>query len=372
MTIFTEILIGLCILYVVLSIIMSIGLLRTRRGNNAWEPEVTIVIPARDEELNISRCLDSVTALDYPAEKMQVIVIDDHSTDRTAETAGAYSQKIRNFSLIRMVNTAKTPGGGKQAALAEACRHAKSEVILQTDADCVVPPAWIRTMLRQFGDNTGIVGGITVLDEFSTGNSCFTQIQSLDFVYLLSVGVGSHGVGIPLSCIGNNLAVRRTAYDAVGGYDGIPFSITEDFALFQAIVKSGWKSSFAIDKNALITSAPPDSVRTFIRQRLRWSAGGIRLAGPGVILLAAAFLFHLALAAGIPLGVPFNTWITALLLTAAGDLQFLAIALHKIRTLSLVRYFPLFELYYILYTTVFGIMLPFISGVSWKGRSVST
>ncbi|MFC1477083.1 glycosyltransferase [candidate division KSB1 bacterium] len=357
-------------LYILLDAALIIGLLRLPEKNVTHEPLVSVLVPARNEEDSIGRCLESLAQIEYPRDKLQVIIVDDHSVDGTYTAAKAFADRFHSFHIIRM---SEIPGDseGKIAALAEGYRKAEGVIVLQTDADCSVPRTWVRTYVRYFDDKTGIVGGITLLEKNSSRKTCFTAIQSLDWLYLLNVGAAAIGIGFPLSCIGNNLAIRKTAYLDAGGYEAIPFTFTEDFAIFRAVVKAGWKSSFIPGGDGLVLSRPPATFMEFLRQRMRWASGGIKLAGWGTLLLVTAFLYHLAIIISLPLGIPVYVWITAVLATAAGDFVFLYISAAKVNRKQLLRYYPVFIVYYYIYTTVFGLILPFQTAVTWKGRKLN-
>ncbi|MFC1556373.1 glycosyltransferase [candidate division KSB1 bacterium] len=356
--------------YCILSLLLTAGLLIQSEREEIQEPVVSVVIPARNEEDTIERCLVSVAGIDYPDEKLQIIVVDDHSEDDTSSICESISGKFADFTLIRL---SELPGAGrgKIAALEHGYREARGEIVVQTDADCIVPDQWLRSLTGRFDRDTGIVGGLTILESAGTGNACFTQVQSLDWTYLLSVGAGANALGFPLSCIGNNLAVRKAAYESVGGYESISFSVTEDFALFKEITRKGWKSRFTVNENSLVRSRPPGTLRDLFRQRWRWATGGIKLAGPGIILLAASFLVHCAMVCSILLGIPPAIWVLCLAATCACDLLFLYSASNKIKRKKLLIYFPLFELYYYLYTIIIGLLIPFRIPVTWKNRSLS-
>lgn len=369
-TMFEILLIAAAGIYAVSSVLLTIGLMKKSRIRSDYEPTVAIVIPVRNEEENIERCLTSLKALEYPGDKLETVIVDDHSDDNTASIVQSFSERNSTISLVSMSeqNPAERDESGKIAALAQGYRVSDGEIILQTDADCAVPRQWIRSMVSRFEDGVGIVGGMTILDTFRGINTCFTQMQSLDWMYLLGVGAGASGIGIPLSCFGNNLAVRRTAYEAAGGYESIPFTFTEDFAVFQAITRSGWNAAYSLEEGSLIRSLPPKTLRAFLNQRLRWASGGIKLAGAGLVFLAAAFLLHFLVIISIVFSVSPLYWTAAICTASIFDFIFLYILAKKVNRIELLLYFPLLELYYYLYTTVFGLLMPFISSLSWKGR----
>ncbi|KPK95920.1 hypothetical protein AMJ80_02835 [bacterium SM23_31] len=357
-------------IYVVLSFLLTIGLIKKSHVRSDYEPPVSIVIPARNEEENIERCLTSLEALEYPREKLEIVVVDDHSDDNTASIVRSFSERNSTISLVSL--SGQNPGerdeSGKIAALAEGYRLSGGEIILQTDVDCIVPRRWVGSMVSRFEDGVGIAGGMTILDTFNRINTCFTRIQSLDWMYLLGVGAGASGIGLPLSCFGNNLAIRRTAYEEAGGYESIPFTFTEDFAIFQAVTRSGWNAAYSLEEDSLIQSLPPKTFRAFLNQRLRWASGGIKSAGAGLVFLAAAFLLHFLVIVSIIFGVSPLYWAVIICITIVFDFIFLYILAKKVNRVKFLFFFPLLELYYYVYTTVFGLLMPFISSLSWKGR----
>ena len=84
-------------------------------------------------------------------------------------------------------------------------------------------------------DDVGIVNGFTT----QTAYNAFSGMQAIDFVYLLIVAAGTINLGYPISCIGNNMSYRKKAYLETGGYEKLPFSVTEDFNLLMAIARLG-------------------------------------------------------------------------------------------------------------------------------------
>ena len=368
-------------IYVLFNIILTAGVaagsksVKNENGKNKpSEPNVSVIVPARNEEQNIKRCLDSLEALDYPEDKLEIVIIDDNSDDNTASIVQNYCDRIKHFSLLSLNGSSESAGAkstgasGKIAALKYGYQETSGDIILQTDADCAVPSGWIKTITSIMDKEVGIVGGAIMLDEYSKRNSWITRILSLDWLYLLGVGAGANGAGFPLSCFGNNLAVRRTAYEDAGGYDAIPFTFTEDFALFKSITRAGWRSSFSLKNTSVILSRPPDSLRNFINQRLRWATGGIKLAGPGIILLIAAFLLHLLVIAAVAFNISLSVLVTVIIVTGFSDFIFLATLTNKVNKSKLLLYFPLFEVYFFLSTTLFGLALPFVSSLKWKDR----
>ncbi len=367
MTPFEIFLIAVTILYVGIGVLLSIGAARKQSSRMDYEPVVSVIVPARNEEENIGNCLQSLCRIDYPTRKLQIIVVDDNSEDKTASVVREYCTSEKNVSLLTLSSDDHS-GPGKISALACGYKYAEGEIIFQTDADCEVSEGWIKNMLTVFGGNVGIVGGMILPQPPPEKKTCFIDVQTLDLMYLLGVGAGANALGIPLSCFGNNLAIRRKAYDAVGGYESVPFTFTEDFAIFQAIARAGWNTGFALTEFSLVYSRPPRVFSEFINQRLRWAVGGIKLAGKGGVLLIAAFVFHLAIPIAVIIEANAMVVVSSVAAAAVADLMLLTNLAKRVGKMPVLWSFLLFEVYFFLYTSVFGLVVPFAKSLKWKGR----
>ena len=115
-------------------------------------PLVSIIIPVRNEAGLLKNCLESISNLDYPKERIEVVIADGMSTDGTAEVARQYGARV-------VLNEKKTVSPGRNVAF----KPAKGEIIAFTDADCIVDKNWIKNSLKYFDDaNAACVGGLTL------------------------------------------------------------------------------------------------------------------------------------------------------------------------------------------------------------------
>ena len=125
---------------------------------------------------------------------------------------------------------------GKANALHAAIETTTAEIVLVTDADCAAPPLWARATAAPFADAAvGLVCGLARLDP--RPGRPFDRVQALDWTLLMGAVSALAEAGVPATGMGNNMAVRRTVYDAVGGYPALPFSVTEDFTLVRAVAE---------------------------------------------------------------------------------------------------------------------------------------
>ncbi|MCX6135765.1 MAG: glycosyltransferase [Ignavibacteriales bacterium] len=331
--------------------------------DDSVRPFVSVVIAARDEQENLAACLESTLHQTYGQKAFEVIVINDHSTDRTEQICKEFQERFDNFSYLNAREDAQLRG--KTNALDQGIEKARGDVILITDADCSVPPTWVECTARRYIGSVGIVGGLTL----QRASTRFEGMQSLDWAFLLGLAAATMSLRIPLSTIGNNLSFRKSAYLEVGGYRKIPFSVTEDFMLFQAIVQAKrWNYICPIDPKVLVISQPCSGWRELIRQKHRWGKGGLDMKLTGFSIMAIGFGLNLLVLLGLAAG-EYIASTAALLTKMLGEFAFLFSILQKQRHLLLLRYFLWFELYFMAYVLVLPFMVFFGGRVIWKGRT---
>jgi cellulose synthase/poly-beta-1,6-N-acetylglucosamine synthase-like glycosyltransferase len=359
-----TVLLVITLLYVSQVIIFLVGLDRLKdTQSHTGQPFVSVVIAARNEEHNIVDCLRSLTDQTYPSDRFEVIVANDNSTDGTQLVCTEYARAHPQVSCFETKQDEHLRG--KANALAQAIDRARGEIIMITDADCVVPRSWIEETVRRYDPTVGIMGGMTL--QFATNH--FEGMQSLDWAYLLGIAAASVGLRNPLSTIGNNLSFRKEAYEAVGGYRKIPFSVTEDYTLFQAITRSGrWAYRYPLDPALLVMSKPCPTFVDLRRQKQRWGTGGLDMKLSGFFIMAIGFATHCFIPF-VAVTSSFSWASFAALLKLSSDYFFLHNVLSRVGRLDLLKYFYSFQLYYWLYVIVLPFLVFFGGKVIWKGRT---
>jgi cellulose synthase/poly-beta-1,6-N-acetylglucosamine synthase-like glycosyltransferase len=216
--------------------------------------------------------LRSLESQDYP--KAEYIFVDDRSQDESADMIAAFIE--RTGHRARLISLNENPGPNyKQYALARGIEVSSSEFILFTDADCQVPPCWILGMVKRISDaSIGAVIGPVL--KRSGGKGFFHLYQCYEhgirYVYL----AGAAGLGAAGGGFGNNLILRRASLDAVGGYEKVPPSPTEDAALVSRIRScSDYKIRAALGADVHVITQGEDNWKELINQTLRWNNGGI-------------------------------------------------------------------------------------------------
>lgn len=351
-------------IYFVSTVIVIIGASKTfPKLDEADLPTVSIIVAARNEEENILDCILSLDKLEYPENKIQIILVDDNSTDSTGKIIDEFISDKPKFQKI--LSTEKRGElKGKTLAIANAVEFVTNEIILTTDADCIVSPKWAKTIVSYYIDEkVAIVNGMT--NQFEVNN--FAAMQSVDFIYLLATASGTINIGKPMSCIGNNMSYRKSAYDEVGGYENLEFSVTEDFRLLIAINNlKKYKIIYPIDKDALVTSKACKSGKELYHQKKRWSVGGLDSEPSGAVLISIAFITNLMMILSIFF---FSKVIFTLVAFKIIIDYFFVFPVHQKLGLQLKwKHFLLFELYFILYVIAMPIILIFSRKVYWKER----
>jgi cellulose synthase/poly-beta-1,6-N-acetylglucosamine synthase-like glycosyltransferase len=255
----------------------------------AGTPKVSILIAARDEEATIERCLRALAQLNYPASQLEILIGDDASTDDTMALVQRFIADKPQFRLLpirQKLGTAR----GKSNVLAHLCRAATADTFLITDADMAMAPDWVQTMLAAAPEGVGVVTGITT----ASGN-LFGRLQGLDWLFGLNLIRVLTDLGLPITAVGNNMLVTRAAYESIGGYEALAFSITEDLQLFEQIVRQGWGFRNIIMPQALGISVPQPTVRHLLRQRKRWMKGAVRLPWQLGLLFSSYGFFYTVL-----------------------------------------------------------------------------
>lgn len=203
---------------------------------------VSVIVPARNEEANILRCVASLCASEHPS--FEVIVVDDRSEDRTAEIVEGLDPG--NASRVRLIRGAPLPEGwfGKPWACFQGAREARGNILLFTDADTIHSPDLLARAVRgsknDHADLYTLIGGQVM-------GSFWEQLLQPQFFLLLAARYP--GVGTPRKrrhwrhaiANGQYLLFSREAYEGSGGHEVVAGEVVEDLRLAQNLVRGGWK-----------------------------------------------------------------------------------------------------------------------------------
>ncbi|MCF6237484.1 MAG: glycosyltransferase [Candidatus Marinimicrobia bacterium] len=291
----TGLLVLSTLIYTIYTLVITRGLLSIPSSSpRADHPTVAIVIAARNEEQNLPQLLSDLVAQNYLG-PLDIYIADDRSTDSTWSILEQFSRKHNNLHPVRVSALAQhmTP---KKNALTECLKQTTAELILTTDADCRVGPAWVASAVSQLGEDVGILIGYSQVE----ANTFFQRYQALDFVGIMAANAGMMTQGRVWSGSGQNLAYRRSAFTAIGGFNPVAHKISgDDVYLVQTIpAKTGLQARFNFDPDHFVRTMPMNSLKEFINQRIRWSSNsrGLEKSKPWFFaFLVSAFLTNLLL-----------------------------------------------------------------------------
>lgn len=326
-------------------------------------PFVSILIPSRNEEKNLPRCLYSLNKLNYPLEKIEIILGDDRSSDSTWEILEDWQRHKDHVQIIKIAEGDSIKMNGKANALAQMVEKSRGSILLFTDADCVLPEAWVKSMVRaQMESKAGVVTGITRVDP----KGLFARMQGLDWWLTLGMVKVISDWGDSVTSMGNNMLITKEAYEAVGGFARIPFSLTEDFEIGKAIKERGFRSVHLVSNENLAQTVAMSNFGDLLRQRKRWMHGAMQLPDSWKLLLALQVAFFPAILVLVFLH-PFEglaVWLFKVATQAFFINLFAAKTGEKLKKWD----FVFFELYYILtaWSTIVYYFWP--SKTDWKGR----
>lgn len=228
-----------------------------------YKPKVSILIPAYNEESVIVETVRAALASDYP--KLEVLVVDDGSVDRTAELVRQYFGRDSRVRLLMQVNS------GKPSALNHGLSEATGEIVVSIDADTVVDSQAVPRLVRHFADPKvgAVAGNVKVMNR----NRWITRWQALE--YITSQNLEKRAFDL-LNCIpvvpGAAGAWRANLLRSHGGFSGD--TVAEDTDLTMTIRRHGWKILY--DEDAIGRTEVPETVDALVRQRFRWTFGTLQ------------------------------------------------------------------------------------------------
>jgi len=336
-------------------------------------PCFSVIVPARNEEAHIRRCLESLIRQDYPKDRYEVIVVDDHSSDRTPDIVREYQRQFP--TLVRLIpneQPAQTRAF-KKVAIQKGIGHSRHEIIATIDADCWAQRGWLSGLARYFESDVGLVAGVVTMQTHPK-SSWFEKIQALEFLALVTAGAGSMGMGNPIICNGANLSYRKKAFQEVRGFEAIDSlpSGDDDLLLQKIHHLSSWRVRFSSASETINFTEPLRSIRSFLNQRARWASKISHYRKKGLVFfLVLTYLFYLTLFFLAPLSVILGgKWLLVWVSFAAKAAVDFLVAYRGCKMTSqrpLIKYFLLAEFLqipYILWAGIQGLRGRF----SWKDR----
>ena len=368
----------LSLLYIVLMLTYARGWRLQKRfrvaENFIPSAKISIIIPARNEEHNIGVCIESVLANDYPPELFEVIVIDDHSTDKTHDAVISFSDK--NVQCLKLSDHlhGEQLNSYKKKALEIGIFHASGELIVTTDADCIVPAQWLKHIAAMYETQKPVMIAAPV--RFTSNGSLLQTFQSIDFMTMQGITAAAHRLRLGGMSNGANLAFSKQAFNEVNGYSGIDKLASGDDYLLMMKYQKKFPDQIAYlqSEHAIVETAPQPDWKSFLNQRIRWASKSGKYDDKKLtVALMLIYLFNFSLLFIFIAGfADYLYWILLagiLLLKIAVEIFFLLPVAAFYKKTKELLWFPWLQPLHILYIVSAG-FLGFIGKYHWKGRSV--
>ncbi|MDP8269169.1 MAG: glycosyltransferase [Candidatus Tenebribacter davisii] len=236
------------------------------------KPFVSVIIAARNEEQNIARLLTALENQSYPFDQYNIIIANDGSTDGTVSIVKQFSKKWNNIKLLKVTGRENVISP-KKNALSQAIEISEGEIILLTDADCLVGKHWIESMAACFKDSDMIIGfSRTQLKDWRR-SKFIRKFEHFDFLAMFYAAAGAISSGKYFSCSGQNIAYKKEAFIKVGGFKKINHLISgDDVNLMQLFRRNKMKIKFSFNDHSYVYTRPIVNIGKFLSQRSRWTS----------------------------------------------------------------------------------------------------
>lgn len=330
--------------------------------------KVSVIIAARNEEKSIVQCINSILVNSYPPDLLEIILVDDHSTDNTLSIA----RSIPTTQLSILVSS----GHGKKAALHEGIKNGSGQLIIQTDADCIVDRRWLLSISSYYERSKArlIAGPI----QYEVGRSTVHRFQYLDA--LNNMAVTAHGILSQKYYMANgaNLAYEKSLYDEIGGFEGSAyFASGDDMHLIQRAAISDPKHiRFLKSRTATVKTEAESTWQALASQRKRWSTKTAGYSDSKIVKIQGLiFLFVLLLFADLVLspfgsGLSLFAFLFGLMIKCATDYMYLSRISEFFPQKDPMKRFIPSSIFYLFYIMLAGWWAIFPSKYQWKNRTV--
>jgi cellulose synthase/poly-beta-1,6-N-acetylglucosamine synthase-like glycosyltransferase len=372
---------GFSYLYIIASYLKNWHSLKFVPNRNNLEniPFISVIVAARDEEKNISPCIQSLLNQDYPVDKFEIIIVDDFSMDKTAELIKKFETSVTNLKYLS--SSANEQGhiiSYKREALQTGINASKGEYILLTDADCTVPTSWITTFSEQFikEDCLFIGGPVIISDE---NQNLLTSFQDLDMIGMMVITGAGYQSGNQLLANGANMGFSKQVFNDLGGYDQFPKKASGDDMFLLHLFHQHYPKSIRFLKtlSAVVVTQPEHSIKSLLRQRIRWASKNNAYKemninfSLSVLFIVSLTIVILGVLSIIQASIFFPMFCVLYIFKIFSDYLLQREAIRFFNKRKLEKYFFLSQNIHTMYISWVGIMASLFPVYRWKGRKVS-
>ncbi len=335
-------------------------------------PTISIVVPVRNEEVHIGKLLTDIQSQTYPSEFIEVLVIDDDSTDNTVQIITELGYK--NVKVIPLKVDEKI-NAYKKRAITLGVNNSEAELIVTTDGDCRVTENWIASIVDYYLKEK--VQFISAPVSYHLEKTWFEKVQTIEFQYLIGAAAACIKNGIPNTCNGANMIFTRNLFHEIDGYEGIDMKASGDdeMLLHKVYNKHPNLIGFLKSKSAVVLTYAKNDFNGFLQQRIRWASNESAFTDYRTsTMLISIFLFNLVLLGSVVYSfysAEISTYLkVAFLFKFLFDGIFILQTLWFFKRISLLPYIILVIILYTPYIIIVGLLGNFSTTYVWKGRKV--
>jgi cellulose synthase/poly-beta-1,6-N-acetylglucosamine synthase-like glycosyltransferase len=362
-------------LYLILFTFLIRGWLRIKQTfyvpKTAYKTKVSVLIAARNEEAGIHKTIEDILAQQYPKELLEIIIADDHSTDRTAEIILSYAD--RGVKLLQLKED-RALNSYKKKAISEAIKLSKGDLIVATDADCRMGKHWLESVVSRFEESDVLMLSSPVA--FFEDKNLFETVQALEFSAFIGLGASTIGNKKASTCNGANLAYKKSIFNEVGGFKGIDDLASGDDELLLQKIAARYPNGigFLKQREAIVYTYAKPTWEEFKQQRRRWASKSVKYKDKSIVALAVGFwLFNAIILINLIAGI-FDLYYLKiaglqLLLKILAEGVFLLLVSGFFKRRKLLFLLPIGSLLHVFYVVYIGI-IGNKSTYEWKGRKV--
>jgi poly-beta-1,6-N-acetyl-D-glucosamine synthase len=359
----------LVILYFIIIFILYIHWFALKKNYIPHSSNISfsIIIPLRNEAQNIDACIRSILDSTYDNSFFEILAIDDHSTDLTANVISKYS----NVRYIKL--GAKH---GKKAAIEEGITHSKNGIIITLDADCVVPPLWLQSISDHYVSTNA--DAVICPVAISPSRGIINAFETMDTAAMMATTAFGISKKYFYLANGANLSFTKNLFYEVNGYSGNEqIASGDDVFLINKAARLNKKISYlqSFDATAFTSSQP--SFSALLNQRKRWATKTKAYANTTLTFVqGVVFLLNLSIVLSILFGVFFSTTVLLLGLIAFTfkvivDYFFLSKMTSYFKRNEVMNHFIICEFLYLFMIIYMGLSALFPSRYEWKERKLN-
>lgn len=352
-----------------------LGLLQLKAQNKTLDIEkagnlgISVVVIFRNEAMNLSNLVHSFEKINYPHEKVEFIFVNDESDDDSY----VIMKDLLHAASIK--SDLIQSQGGKKAGLVAALKKANNELIVCTDADCIVPSNWLLSMSKHFEDQRVklVLGPVA----FISSNRLIQKFFGLEFLSLIASTAGSTFFHRSIMANGGNLAYRKSILQEFdSNVTKSELSSGDDIFLLSAVKKRFGPSSisFSYSISSEVVTKSPETIKAFIHQRVRWISKSKSYSDADMIFstVLIGLTNFLLLALSVVALLNYKVEYTFLFwgLKSLVDFVLLAIYTNDFNRMKLLWLFIPLVFFYPIYVCSIGFLGVFLNP-KWKGRSLN-